>query len=435
MDDRKIRIRRGYDPNWTNGYSEMDDQDAALFPRFAAARVAAALADTPAVMVNGPRQSGKTTLVRTFAGAERVYMSLDDATVLAAARSDPAGFIRGHDQAVVDEVQRAPELLRAIKLAIDHDRRPGRYLLTGSANVLTLPTVSESLAGRMEVVRLLPLSRAEVHGRRPAFIEKAFAGTLAKPRRRLVADELVDAVLAGGYPEMLARPQPQRRQVWAREYVNAIVQRDVRDVADVEKLDRLPRLVRLLAHHAGQLTNFAQLGGKIGLDDKTTRKYVAILEQLFLVQRLEAWSLNRAKRLVKTPKLHFLDSGLLAAILGMSAERIAQQRSAFGALLETFVFSEIAKQIAWLDRPFALHHYRDKDQHEVDFVIEAGDGAVVGVEVKAAATVTAGDFRGLRKLAAASGNDFRLGVVLYDGEAVVPFGERLWAGPIACLWE
>jgi hypothetical protein len=413
----------------------MDGRNSALFPRFAAARVAAALGDTPVVMVNGPRQSGKTTLVRTFAGADRTYVNLDDATVLAAARSDPAGLVRAHDKAIFDEVQRAPELLRAIKVSVDHDRRPGRYLLTGSANVLTLPTVSESLAGRMEVVRLLPLSRAEVQGRRPAFIEKAFAGALAKPRQRIVADELVDAVLAGGYPEMLARPQPQRRQVWAREYVNAIVQRDVRDVAEVEKLDRLPRLVRMLAHHAGQLTNFAQLGGKIVLDDKTTRKYVAILEQLFLVQRLEPWSLNRAKRLVKTPKLHFLDSGLLAGILGIAAERLAQQRSAFGALLETFVFSEIAKQVAWLDRAFALHHYRDKDQDEVDFVIEAGDGAIVGVEVKAAATVTAGDFKGLRKLAAAGGNDFRLGVVLYDGEAVVPFGERLWAGPIACLWE
>jgi len=412
----------------------MAGRDPTLFQRFAATRVAAALDDTPVVMVNGPRQSGKTTLVRAFAGADRTYVNLDDDTTLAAARSDPTGFIRGHDQAVFDEVQRAPELLRAIKVSVDRGRRPGRYLLTGSANVLTLPTVSESLAGRMEVVRLLPLSRAEVRGKRPAFIERAFSGVLVKPRERLVGDELISAVLTGGYPEMLGRPQPQRRQMWAREYVNAIVQRDVRDVADVEKLDRLPRLVRMLAHHSGQLTNFVQIGSKIALDDKTTRKYVAILDQLFLVQRLEPWSRNRAKRLVKTPKLHFLDSGLLAAVLGVCAERIAQQRSAFGALLETFVFSEIAKQVAWLDRAFALHHYRDKDQDEVDFVIEADDGAVVGIEVKAAATVTAGDFKGMRKLASAGGKDFRLGVVLYDGEAVVPFGEKLWAGPIACLW-
>jgi predicted AAA+ superfamily ATPase len=412
----------------------MAGRDSALFPRFAATLVAAALQDTPVVMVNGPRQSGKTTLVRGFAGADRTYVDLDDDTVLAAARSDPTGFIRGHVRAVFDEVQRAPELLRAIKVAVDRDRRPGRYLLTGSANVLTLPTVSESLAGRMEVVRLLPLSRAEVHGKRPAFIERAFTGAFVKPREHLVGDELVRAVLAGGYPEMLRRSQPQRRQTWAREYVNAIVQRDVRDVADVEKLDRLPRLVRMLAHHSGQLTNFIQIGGKIALDDKTARKYVAILEQLFLVQRLEPWSRNRAKRLVKTPKLHFLDSGLLASVLGVSAERIAQQRSALGAPLETFVFSELAKQVAWLDQAFALHHYRDKDQDEVDFVIEADDGAVAGVEVKAAATVTAGDFKGLRKLASAAGKDFRLGVVLYDGEAVVPFGERLWAGSVACLW-
>jgi predicted AAA+ superfamily ATPase len=412
----------------------MAGRDSALFPRFAAAQVTAALKDTPVVMINGPRQSGKTTLVRAFTDPGRGYVNLDDDTALAAARSDPAAFIRGYDRAVIDEVQRAPELLRAIKVSVDRDRRPGRFLLTGSADLLTLPTVSDSLAGRMEVVSLLPLSQAEVRGKRPAFMDKAFAGALVKPPERSVGSDLVHAVLAGGYPDMLARAQPQRRQAWAREYVKAIVQHDVRDVADVEKLDRMPRLVRMLAHHAGQLTNFAQVGSKISLDDKTTRKYVAILEQLFLVRRLESWSRNRLKRLVKTPKMHFLDSGLLAAVLGVSAERIAQDRSVFGALLETFVFSEIAKQVGWDDRSFALYHYRDKDQDEVDLVIEADDGALVGIEIKAAATVTAGDFKGMRKLAVGGGRDFRLGVVLYDGEAVVPFGERLWAAPISCLW-
>jgi hypothetical protein len=300
--------------------------------------------------------------------------------------------------------------------------------------VLTLPTVSESLAGRLEVVTLLPLSRAETRGRRPAFLRKAFTGTLVRPPEEVIGDELVQAVLTGGYPEMLRREAPGRRQAWARDYVQAIVQRDVRDIAEIERLDKMSRLLRVLAHHSGQLTNFTQIGGQNNLDDKTSKKYVAILEQLFLVRRVEPWFRNRLKRLVKTPRLHFLDSGLLAAILGVTAERIARDRTLFGPLLETFVFSEILKQSAWLDEPCSLSHYRDKDQDEVDIVVENEKAELVGIEVKAAATVNASDFKGLRKLADATGDRLRLGLVLYDGEQTVPFGDRMFAAPVSCMW-
>jgi uncharacterized protein len=230
---------------------------------------------------------------------------------------------------IVDEVQRAPDLLRAIKKTIDVDRRPGRFLLTGSANVLTLPQVSDSLAGRMQVVNLLPLSRSEIGEKKPTFLQKAMAGRVAKTTEYLIGDGLVNAVFTGGYPEMIQRRDRQRRRAWARGYVNAIVQRDVRDIAELEKMEEMPRPLKVLAHHSGQLTNFTQIGGQIGLDDKTTRKYVAVLEQLFLIRRLEPWFRNRLKRLVKTPKLHFLDSGLLAAILGATEERIGKDRSVF----------------------------------------------------------------------------------------------------------
>ena len=412
----------------------MTESESALFRRFSALRVTAALKDTPVVMINGPRQCGKTTLVRDFADASRAYYTLDDDTVLQAARNDPAGFVRGLDRAIIDEVQRAPDLLRAIKKSVDDDRRPGRFLLTGSADVLTLPKVSESLAGRMEVVSLYPLSRSEIRGAKPAFLEKAFAGKLVAPAEPMLGGDLVRAVLAGGYPEMLRREDKQRRHAWARDYVKAIVQRDVRDIAEIEKLSQMPRLFQVLAHHSAQLTNLTQMGGKIGLDAKTTGKYVAILEQLFLVRRIDPWFRNRIKRLVKTPKLHFLDAGLLAATLRVSAERIARDRALFGPIVETFVFSEVIKQLAWLDEPCTLHHYRDKDQDEVDLVVEDHTGALVGIEVKAAASVNAADFKGLRKLAGASGGDFRLGVVLYDGDKAVPFGEHLFAAPISCLW-
>ena len=286
----------------------------------------------------------------------------------------------------------------------------------------------------MEIVSLLPLSRAEIRGKKPGFLKAAFDGKLGKPAEPMIGKDLVQAVLIGGYPEMLRRGDPKRRQTWARDYVRAIVQRDVREVADVEKLDQMPRLLQVLAHHSGHLTNFTQIGGQVGFDDKTTRKYVAILEQLFLVRRVEPWFRNQLKRLVKTPKLHFLDSGLLGALLGATVERVAKDRTMFGPLLETFVFSEVLKQASWFGESCALYHYRDKDQDEVDLVIEAGSGALVGIEVKASATVNAGDFKGLRKLAEACGDNFKLGVVLYDAGRPVPFGDRLVAAPMSCLW-
>lgn len=405
-----------------------------LFPRFATDRVTTALQDTPVVMVNGPRQCGKTTLVREFASRNRAYITLDDDTVLESVRSDPSGFVRGLDMAIVDEVQRAPDLLRAIKTSVDADRRPGRFLLTGSANVLALPRVSESLAGRMEIITLLPLGRSEILGRPPTFLKHALVGKIAKPFEVIIGDDLVRAVLVGGYPEMLRRKNQKRRRAWARDYIKAIVERDIRDIADLDKLAHMPRLLRVLAHHSGQLANFSQLGGQIALDDKTTRKYIAILEQLFLVHRVEPWFRNQLKRLVKTPKLHFIDSGLLAVMVGATEEGLSKNRSMLGSLLEAFLFSEIMKQSSWLDETCTLHYYRDKDQDEVDIVVESESGATVGLEIKAAATVNSGDFRGLRKLSAASGHNFKLGLVLYDSENTVPFGDNMFAAPISCVW-
>jgi len=406
-----------------------------LYPRFAAAAAAVALADTPVVMVIGPRQCGKTTLVRDQVKGRRQFLTLDDDTVLESARSDPAGLVRGLDNATIDEVQRAPELLRAIKRRVDEDRRPGRFLLTGSANLLTLPQVSDSLAGRMAIVNLFPLAQAEIRRQKPVFLKSGFRGKPGPPGQIVVGKALVEAVLTGGYPEMLKRPRPERRRAWARDYIRAIVERDVRDIAEIEKLDRMPRLLRVLAQRSAQLTNFAQMGGEIGFDEKTTAKYTAILEQLYLVRRVEPWFRNELSRLVKTPKLHFLDSGLQAALLGATAERIAKDRTLFGRLLETFVFSELLKEASWLDTGCAIYHYRDKDQDEVDFVVEDAAGAVVGIEVKASATVTGADFKGLRKLAAACGASFKLGAVLYDGDQTLPFGRRLFAVPVSCLWE
>jgi uncharacterized protein len=332
-------------------------------------------------------------------------------------------------------VQRAPELLRAIKGAVDNDRRPGRFLLTGSANILALPTVSESVAGRMEVVTLLPLGQVEVLREKSNFLDKAFAGELAAPNNIVVGPDLIENALTGGYPEMIARTDPRRRSAWAREYIRAIIERDVREIADVERLDQMPQLLRALAHHSGQLLNFAQLAGQIGLDDKTARRYIGIFENLFLVRRIEPWFRNPLKRLVKTPKLFFLDSGLLAALTGLTKDRIARDRSVLGALLETFVANEILRLATWSEVRPTFHHYRDKDQDEVGIILEDESGDIIGFEVKAAVTVTAQDFKGLRKVAAATGSAFKAGWVLYDGDKILPFGDRLAAVPLSCLWS
>ena len=412
----------------------MDETGSKIYPRFAASLLETALGDTPVVMVTGPRQCGKTTLVRDFIEGSREFLTLDDDTTLAAARTDPTGFVRDLGTVTIDEVQRAPDLLRTIKKSVDENRQEGRFLLTGSANLLTVPQVAESLAGRMEIVNLLPLAQAEIRGHNPVFLNAAFEGKTCRPGDLVLGNDLVETVLTGGYPEMLRRSRIERRHAWARDYIRAIVQRDVKDIADIEKLDQMPRLLRILAHYSGQLTNFAQIGGQMGFDGKTISKYVGILEQVFLVRRIEPWFRNELSRLIKTPKLHFLDSGLLAALMGATRERIAKDRGIFGALLETFVFSEVLKHISWAGNRHTLYHYRDKDQDEVDIVVQDETGSLVGIEVKASATVNNSDFKGLRKLANVCGKDFKLGLVLFDGEKGVSFGPRLYATPLSCLW-
>ena len=405
-----------------------------MFERFAERRVEEALGDTPVVLIVGPRRAGKTTLVRKMGGADRTYSTLDDQTVLEAAKSDPAGFIRGLDRAIIDEVQRVPDLLLAIKKTVDEDYRPGRFLLTGSANVLTLPRVADSLAGRMETIRMLPLAQAEIGNRAPTFLERLFEGELQSQKDAIVGDDLVQAVLRGGFPEAIGRESERRRQDWARSYLNSILTRDLRDIAEIEKLTELPKFVRLLAEHSGQLVNYSQFAGGINVNQRTAHRYVGLLEQIFLMTTLQPWFSNVLKRIVKTPKLHFLDSGLLAAARGLTFDRIKADRGAFGALLESFVFSEVLKLMTASDLRLTPHHFRDRDAREVDIVLERDDGMVAAIEVKASATVKASDFSGLRALADACGDRFAFGAVLYDSSDVVPFGDKLTAAPLSCLW-
>jgi predicted AAA+ superfamily ATPase len=404
-------------------------------PRRAEELVLRALADTPVVCLLGPRQCGKSALVR-HSDPHRPYFTFDDAALLDAARTDPAGFLAGLPPAVtLDEIQRAPALLPAIKMAVDRDRRPGRFLLTGSANLLLLPAASESLAGRMEVIRLHPFTEAEKDRRPGRFLEHLFAEGF---RVRAHAGEpdvrdLMTRLLEGGFPEARRRTGARLRQ-WHRDYVDALIQRDARDVANLRNLDHLRTLLMMLSHQTAQLLNVQSAAKHIGVRNETVENHLAALEHLFLVRRLPAWSPNDARRLVKAPKLHVVDSGLAASLTELSADDWNTGRERFGKLLESFVLQQLIAQAAWTDPDLRFWHYRDKDQVEVDIVITRGR-KVWGVEAKAGATVTTSDGQGLRRLAERAGKHFQRGVILHAGRSVLPTADpRLLAVPLAELW-
>ncbi len=417
-----------------------------FYPRYLSTLLTAAFQDTPVLLVNGARQTGKTTLVQTIAGSRMgeaiTYRTLDDATLLGAAKADPYAFIESQpEQVIIDEVQHCPELFPAIKLSVDRNRAPGRFILTGSANVLLLPKLSESLAGRMEILTLYPLSEAEIAGGRSTVIDELFAldfpalySTAAVPRT-----ELVRRVLTGGYPEPLQRATDSRRTSWYESYLTTILQRDVRDIANIEGLTLLPRLLAVLASRTANLLNVTDLAGSLNLPYATLHRYLALLKATYLVKRLPAWSGNPGSRLMKTPKVYLSDTGLAGHLLGLSAERLLENDGAggklLGSLLETYVMMELQKHSSWSETRPTLYHFRTQARQEVDIVLERRSGEVVGVEVKAAASVSASDFRGLKVLQETLGKRFLRGVVLYSGESTVAFGEGLYAVPLSFLWQ
>lgn len=395
-----------------------------------------AMADTPVVLLNGARQTGKTTLAQAFAVKyDARYYTLDDYATLALAAGDPAGFIRNlSGPVVIDEIQKAPELFPAIKLAVDKDRSPGRFLLTGSANVMTLPRLSESLAGRMEIIPLFPFSAGECAGAMETFLPRLFAGSLDQSLPILTHEEIVAKLTRGGYPEATQRTSSDRRAAWFASYISTILQRDVRDLARVDALHSLPNLLKLLAARSSGLLNLADTGRDAGLPHTTLTRYLTLLETVFLVHRLPAWSRNLGQRLIKAPKVHLADTGLACHLLGVDDRRLSEDRQLLGRLLESFVVSELRKQISWTDPRIALCHLRTATGLEVDLILEKPDGTIAAIEVKAGATVGASDVAPLKTLKEQLGTQFQTGVVLYLGDQIVPFGDKLWLVPVSVLW-
>ena len=398
-----------------------------------------ALGDTPVVFVQGPRQCGKTTMVQQLTAGDPAagYVTLDDAVALHAAVADPDGFVAGLPARVIlDEVQRAPDLFRAIKASVDRDRRPGRFLLTGSAQALVLPKVSESLAGRMEVLTMWPFSQGELAGRREGFVDACF-GAAFQPRKLRGENwaALAERIVRGGFPEVTSRAAGARRRAWFESYVTTLLEHDVRELANVTGLRELPRLLQLAATRAMGLLNFADLARDATMSQTTLIRYWSLFEATFLVRSLPPWSGNLGKRLVKTPKVAFGDSGLLCHLLGLDLARLVDGDLMAGAVLESFVAGELTRQSTWSMTHPALFHYRAHTQQEVDFVLEDARGRLVGIEVKKTASPNDSDFKGLRHLKELTGKRFLRGILLCTGVQSVAFGPELYALPVSALWE
>lgn len=411
-----------------------------MYRRYLIGPLLEALSDTPAVLVNGARQTGKSTLVQSpELGPARQYLTFDDPGILAAAKHDPNGFIAGLNPPVtLDEVQHVPELFPVIKAAIDRNRKPGQFLLTGSANVMLLPKISESLAGRIEVLTLWPLSQGEIRGTRENFVDSLFSRNTANWSGRsskISWQDLLEIIVAGGYPSALERPNAARRDAWFQSYIMTMLQRDIRDLASIADNTAVPRLLSVVAARAGGLLNFADLSRTIALPQTTLKRYFSLLEGTFLVQLLRPWARNLGKRVVQTPKVYLNDGGLLAHTLGATVDRLKAEGNLAGAVLENFVQMELCKQCTWSAIRPKLFYWRTASGQEVDFVLEDRAGRVTGIEVKAAATLGSSDVRGLHALATAVGKSWVRGVVLYTGTQVIPFSANLHGIPLNQLWS
>ncbi|MDR0356103.1 MAG: ATP-binding protein [Deltaproteobacteria bacterium] len=403
-----------------------------------------ALADTPVVFLCGARQTGKTTLVKQLAEESskfensRQYISLDSATALARAREDPTGFLQELKKPVIiDEVQRATALMLAIKEDVDRERHAGRYLLTGSANFLTLPGIADSLAGRVEVQTLYPFSQGEIAGTREDFIQalfqKDFPGK-GSGKCSLSKEALLEAMTRGGYPDVIFRNNPKRRERWFDSYVTMLIERDVRDIANIQSISGFIRLLDLLGARSGTLCNQAELSRSTKIPASTLSLDISWLEALFLIWLVPAWSINLSKRLFKWAKLLIIDSGLACHLCGANEERLAGNSIMAGRLLESFVVGELLKQNSWTEHPVKLYHYRSQSGEEVDLVLEDRAGRVAAVEVKLSASASSRDIKGIASLRSVLGQNFVRGVVAYTGPEVIPLGDRIVAAPIGLLF-
>lgn len=408
-----------------------------LIARQAEPLVTEALSDTRVVAINGARQVGKSTLARAIAATARnpLVRLLDDPATLRAARDDPTSFVEHDGLLIIDEVQLAPELFRAIKVAVDTNPEPGQFLLTGSARILALRDLPDALPGRMETIELWPFSQGEIDGTVDRFVDAAFThGARLTHTSTMRRRDYLERVVRGGYPEAVRRSD-RRRSAFFDSYLATLIERDVTELSVIERRGELRRLLALLAGRSGSLLVLSALTMQSGIPRSTLTRYLELLEAVFLIKQIPAWSVNSTQRAVGTPKLAYVDSGLASHLVGQDVARLGEVDGAAGPMVENFVLMELARQLTWSAERVRLHHYRTRDKVEVDAVLETADGRVVGIEVKAGSTVRSEDLAGLRHLESRLGSRFVAGYVLFTGQQTLPFGDRLRALPIEALWR
>jgi len=397
-----------------------------------------AIESSPVTLVHGPRQCGKTTLCKDVGEAlGYTYFTFDIEEVRMAAQKDPNLFLRNcSERTILDEIQRVPQLCRNLKIAVDRNRKAGMFLLTGSANVLMMPELTDALVGRMETLRLHPFSQQEIEqDHSKPFLERLFSGDFPTCTTEVLSKNLAQRIVIGGYPSALNQSSERKRSSWHKNYIENIISKDILDLSKIQSIEVLPKLLQSVINLTGQLFNISEIGSKLQMNRNTTRDYLTLLEYQFLIQRLPAWFTNRLKRLIKTPKIHFGDTGLACALLNLNANNLLKQPHLLGQLVETFVFQELKRQSSSSDQLYSFYHFRDRDGVEVDFVIERGAFEIAGIEVKAGATIQPSDFSGLRKIQATYPDKFTCGAVLYDGEVCASYGNNLFLVPIRMLWE
>jgi predicted AAA+ superfamily ATPase len=408
-----------------------------LFPRRIRPLVLEGIEDSRIVFVGGARQVGKTTLISDIAStdAPMTNYTLDDEPTREAAVDDPAGFVADLElPAFIDEIQRAPDLLLELKRSVDADPTPGRFVITGSANVLASRRLQDALPGRIDRIDMWPLARTEIDGGGHNVVDELFAGRAPLVERAPVGRaSFAEFIAEGGYPEARLRPPGRRRDRWFANYIAGTLARDLTELADVRRADDAERLLRLLATQSANLLNYRRAGARLDMHHETVKAYVSLLEQMFLVRRLPAWRPGLGAREASTPKIYVCDSGLLASLLGADARRIGEDDQVTGKICETFVASELVKHASWSEQQPRLFHYQ-RDREDVDLILENNRGEIVGVEVKAKATLAARDWRWLKRLSEARESRFKAGMVVYSGAQTIPLGARLWAVPYSGLW-
>lgn len=415
-----------------------------MYKRHITNSVIEALSDTPVVLINGARQTGKSTLCKSIIenpSLKAVFsmdsmVTMDDPTTLEAAKSDPLGFLKDLGKhVVIDEIQRAPDLFLPMKKLVDDDRKSRRIILTGSANVMILPKIGDSLAGRMEINTLWPLSQDEISGNKSSFLNTLIDGNKSFGASTTTWSQIAKMMLVGGYPESLERISADRRNRWFDDYLTAILQKDIRDISNIEGINEIPNILKLIATRVGSTINMSDIGRLAGIGHTTFKRYFTLLEHIFMIVKVPAWTKNTEGQLVKSPKVYLNDTGLLNHLIGMEDESFLETRSNAGAFLENFVVMEILKQLTWNNNYLKPYHFSIHKGSEVDLVLEDRRGGLYGVEIKSSSTLQGKDFNGLRRLSQLTGDKFKRGIVLYTGEQYLGgFGDNLQAVPISSVW-